>query len=148
MSFPSRYVEQINLPHFPDMTFAKNILSLRHKQGFGIEFDCFNALKNIPSKIMDNIKVDPSEDWKRARADFKPSQNVVNPYNWTFTTAYKGHLISSFADKSLIVEPTSEKINVDKLKVKDDILFFDDVHLFEDELADNGIARCTVKIVS
>ncbi|CAG0898194.1 unnamed protein product [Darwinula stevensoni] len=42
--------------------------------------------------------------------------------------------------------PTSEKIDMEKLKLKEPILFYDEIHLYEDELADNGCALCTVKI--
>lgn len=45
------------------------------------------------------------------------------------------------------VEETSERIDVNKLKQKEKILFYHDITLFEDELHDNGIAVCSVKIV-
>jgi hypothetical protein len=37
---------------------------------------------------------------------------------------------------------------MEKLKKKEDILFYDEIDLFEDELADNGTAILNVKIVS
>ena len=37
---------------------------------------------------------------------------------------------------------------MEKLKVKEKIHFYEDVVLFEDELADNGVSRLNVKIVS
>lgn len=43
---------------------------------------------------------------------------------------------------------TDERINVEKLKQKEKILFYQDFTLYEDELHDNGIASCSVKIVS
>lgn len=46
------------------------------------------------------------------------------------------------------ISPTSERVNIDKLKVKEKILFYEEVMLFEDELADNGTAQLSVKIVS
>lgn len=46
------------------------------------------------------------------------------------------------------MSPTSERVNIDKLKVKEKILFYEEVMLFEDELADNGTAQLSVKIVS
>ena len=43
---------------------------------------------------------------------------------------------------------TDENIDYTKLKEHERIFFFDDVVLFEDELADNGTAVSRVKIVS
>lgn len=65
----------------------------------------------------------------------------VKPFDWTFTTDYKG-TISGFEE----VE-TDEKIDLDKLKRKDKILFYVDLTLFEDELHDNGIAVSSIKMV-
>jgi len=39
-----------------------------------------------------------------------------------------------------------EKIDTERLKKNDAILFFDEVHLFEDELDDNGVSIMTAKI--
>lgn len=47
-----------------------------------------------------------------------------------------------------ILEETTQRINMDKLKQREQILFYNDMTLFEDELHDNGIASCSVKIVS
>ena len=44
------------------------------------------------------------------------------------------------------VQPTDLKIDYDKLKVQEKILFFDEVVLYEDELDDNGCAKLSVKL--
>ena len=36
---------------------------------------------------------------------------------------------------------------MEKLKIKEKIYFYDDVVLYEDELADNGVAKLNVKMV-
>ena len=46
------------------------------------------------------------------------------------------------------MEETSEGIDYSRLKEQERIYFYDDVILFEDELADNGTAMLSVKIVS
>ena len=46
------------------------------------------------------------------------------------------------------VVPTTEKIDVEKLKVREKIHFYADILLFEDELSDNGCSMLRVKIVS
>lgn len=48
---------------------------------------------------------------------------------------------------SLQATATSERIDLEKLKVREKIMFYDDVLLFEDELSDNGSSILSVKIV-
>ena len=43
---------------------------------------------------------------------------------------------------------TGDRINYEQLKQQEKIYFYDEVILFEDELADNGTAVLSVKIVS
>lgn len=66
----------------------------------------------------------------------------IKPFDWTFTTDYMGTM------SGIEVEDTEERIDVEKLKRKDKILFYVDLTLFEDELHDNGIASLSVKMVS
>jgi len=42
--------------------------------------------------------------------------------------------------------PTDERIDLEQLKVKEKIFFYEDLILYEDELADNGIAKLNVKL--
>jgi type 2A phosphatase activator TIP41 len=44
------------------------------------------------------------------------------------------------------IEETDDKIELEKLKEHEKIFFYDDVTLFEDELADNGCAVMNVKV--
>lgn len=43
---------------------------------------------------------------------------------------------------------TAERIDMEKLKAREQIMFFDEVLLFEDELHDHGVSMISVKIVS
>jgi len=45
------------------------------------------------------------------------------------------------------VEASDERIDVDRLKVRDQISFYSDIMLFEDELHDSGCSVLSVKIV-
>lgn len=69
-------------------------------------------------------------------------EEKIKPFDWTFTTDYTG-TISGFD-----VNETNERIDVDKLRQRDKIMFYHELTLFEDELHDNGIAANSVKIVS
>ncbi|KAF1786630.1 TIP41-like protein [Phytophthora cactorum] len=69
-------------------------------------------------------------------------------YDWTYSTDYKGSLQRLIKSKELPVtftkredpqvETTSERINFEKLKEREPILWFEDVALYEDELHDHG----------
>ncbi|KAM4682634.1 TIP41-like protein isoform 3-T4 [Amazona ochrocephala] len=72
------------------------------------------------------------------------TKEVVKPYDWTYTTDYKGTLLGDTA--ALKVVPTTEHINTEKLKAREQIMFFEEVLLFEDELHDHGVSSLSVKI--
>lgn len=162
------------LPHIhnmPDMLFYNNVLRLQHYTGLGIEFNAMDALKMVED-IKDPLQVAVAGGWQSARADFPFARKIVKPFDWTFTTSYKGTLLSgsrkdlplktqskpgegsssecdsqtSSADVSLNVESTEDRIDVNKLKVREEILFYDDITLYEDELADHGTAQYSVKV--
>ena len=67
---------------------------------------------------------------------------VVKPFDWSYSTDYKGTLRSSFPS----FETTTTPIPIELLKRPDPILFFDEVILYEDEMADNGITMYSCKI--
>ena len=46
------------------------------------------------------------------------------------------------------VEPTDERIDIDRLKVHEKIGFYCDLMLYEDELHDSGCSMLSVKIVN
>ena len=48
----------------------------------------------------------------------------------------------------LQVVPSEERIDIEKLKVREKIQFYEDILLFEDELSDNGTSILRAKIVS
>ncbi|GFY37804.1 TIP41-like protein [Trichonephila inaurata madagascariensis] len=137
------FEKELKLPQLPEMTFASNCVRLEHDKGFGIEFNALDALKFVDSKN-DVMKVAIAEAWQESRLDDSKIKDVVKPFDWTYGTHYKGTL---FGNKEVYkITPTEERIDVEKLKVKSKILFYEDIILFEDELADNGTAQCSVKI--
>lgn len=138
-----RYDRILTLPSLPEMVFADNLLRLQHDKGFGIEFNALEALRLVDDKH-DLMKVAVSQAWKEARADSEHIKDVVKPFDWTYTTSYKGTRLG--AGKLMEATPTTEKIDLEKLKQREKILFYDDVQLYEDELADNGCSSCSVKI--
>lgn len=130
----------LELPHMPDMVFPSNILTLKHQNGATIQFNALDALKTVSNGKI-NVQLACAEAWKDSRSESREYlEEKVKPFDWTFTTTYMG-TISNFE-----IQETNERIDVDKLKRRDKILFYHDLTLFEDELHDNGIAVCSVKI--
>jgi len=74
-------------------------------------------------------------------------KEIHHDFNWTFTTDYQGTLKRKDGMEPKVVS-CEEKLNLQKLMVKEQILFFDEIPMFEDELHDNGISNLTIKIVS
>lgn len=133
------------------MTFANNLLRIVHKDGFGLEFKAINALKEVKDRCLGDV-VSVSEDWLKARENCEYARQVKNNFDWTYTTFYCGHLLPKAEegneDKRIKIESTNESIDLDKLRVQEEILFYHEIDLFEDELADNGVAKLNLKIVS
>lgn len=75
-------------------------------------------------------------------------KEVVKPFDWSYSTDFKGstnHGSNTFG----AWQPTdsvANPIRTDLLSRPEPILFYDDVMLYEDELADNGIAVMSCKI--
>lgn len=131
----------LEMPHMPDMVFPNNILTLRHENGALLQFDALDALKRVSNGKID-VQLACAEAWKESRLESNSEylEEKIKPFDWTFTTDYMGTMTN------FDVEETSERIDVDKLKQREKILFYHDLTLFEDELHDNGIAACSVKI--
>jgi len=143
------YEETLGLPALPDMTFSNNSLTIRHKDsGLVIKFNAFEALAGV-DKRRDPLQVADASDWQRSRSDFPFSRLCKKPFDWTFTTRFKG-LINIEKDDGSIgdvnVEPTQERIDMELLQRREEILFYDEIELFEDELGDCGVSKLSVKV--
>ncbi|XP_051551653.1 TIP41-like protein isoform X2 [Myxocyprinus asiaticus] len=138
-----RLAEEMHMPALPEMLFGDNVLRIKHTDGFGIEFNAIDALKRV-NNMQDSVKVACAQEWQESRADSDHSKDVVKRYDWTYTTDYRGTLLGE--DTQMKVMPTTERIDMEKLKAREQIQFFEDVLLFEDELHDHGVSMIGVKI--
>lgn len=138
-----RLAEEMNMPSLPEMLFGDNVLRIQHTDGYGIEFNAIDALKRV-NNMEDAVKVACAQEWLESRADSEHSKEVVRPYDWTYTTDYRGTLIGE--GMQIKVTKTAERIDMEKLKAREQIMFFDEVLLFEDELHDHGVSMISVKI--
>ncbi|XP_025098290.1 TIP41-like protein isoform X2 [Pomacea canaliculata] len=141
-----KFEAELELPQIPEMIFANNTLRLSHQSGFVLHFNALDALRRVDAHN-DHLKVAASKTWQEARAECEHIKKVIKPYDWTFTTDYKGTLDIQPGCEMKVSE-TTERIDIEKLKRRENIGFYSDVVLFEDELSDNGCSILSVKIIS
>nr|XP_033510201.1 TIP41-like protein isoform X2 [Nicotiana tomentosiformis] len=150
-----QWEEELQTSHLPEMVFGDNSLVLKHvNTGTEIHFNAFDALVGWKREALPPVEVPAAEKWKFRS---KPLQKVVLDYDYTFTTPYSGSEtfdtnaervrgLSNESSCSLQWEDCTEKIDLVALASKEPILFYDEIILYEDELADNGISLLTVKV--
>merc|ERR1719348_608258 len=123
------------------MLFSLNTLRLSHAtSGVALHFSPLEALRKV-NNHEELIHVSSAAAWKASRQDCPHLNQVVHPYDWTFTTDYAGTCSGPWK-----IEETELRINYEKLKVQEKILFFDEVVLYEDELDDNGCTKLSIKL--
>ncbi|KAJ5621206.1 TIP41-like protein [Penicillium herquei] len=128
----------------PEMIFGDNYVMIEHeKSGWGINFNAFDALDKVDKTGQSMLQVAYSKEWQSSREKTHEGiKEVVKPFDWSYSTDYKGTLSPSAKP----FENTDKPIPIQLLMRPDPILFFDEVVLYEDELADNGIAMLSCKI--
>lgn len=149
--------QKLQTSHLPEMVFGDSSLVLKHMEtGIKIYFNAFDALAGWKKEALPPVEVPAAAQWKFRS---KPFQQVILDYDYTFTTPYSGSEIieinaekhggeekTSAENNGLCWEDSNEKIDLVSLSLKEPILFYDEVILYEDELADNGISLLTVKV--
>lgn len=151
-----QWEQKLETNHLPEMAFGESSLVLKHAEsGTKIHFNAFDALSGWKQEGLPPVEVPAAAQWKFRS---KPFEQVILDYDYTFTTPYCGsETIELDTDKhgsgnildgssSLHWEDCNEKIDVVALASKEPILFYDEVVLYEDELADNGVSLLTVKV--
>ncbi|SMN20849.1 similar to Saccharomyces cerevisiae YPR040W TIP41 Protein that interacts physically and genetically with Tap42p, which regulates protein phosphatase 2A [Maudiozyma saulgeensis] len=144
----------------PEMIFGNNfirIMNTEHK--WGIEFNTLDALKMV-SLSDSGIRVAHSKVWLDSKLqqqqqdimgdsssiDMENSLKIVKNYDWTYSTEYEGTVVGDNKDTYSFKVDNNLKLPIDKLSKQDKILYFDEMVLFEDELADCGVSMLNVKI--
>lgn len=135
-----KYTNEIDLAHLPEIIFANNKLEIKSKNGNYINFNTFDAIKMIDNSKYPDFKVSISEAWVSTRKQFQNLKPSSKPFDWSYTTFYKGTL-----SENVSVIETTEEIDVEKLKRRDPILEYDSFLLYEDELHDNGLSKLEIK---
>lgn len=134
--------ESLGIP-IPEMIFGDNLVSITHiPSGWSISFNAYDALDAVDKTGEKMLQVSYARDWSASREKTSAGiKEVVKPFDWSYSTEYRGTLSGGKA-----FAPTDHQIPVELLKRRDPILFFDDVHLYESEMDDNGISVLSVKV--
>ncbi|KAH9086064.1 hypothetical protein Ae201684P_005760 [Aphanomyces euteiches] len=133
----------------PEMVFGKNQLLVMHKpSGFCLSFIAAEALACCHFKAGDDkeqLQVSMARDQPSTKGD--DVKKLAISYDWTYTSDYKGTLarvngdgVANVEKNTVHVEATQERIDYEKLKVREEILWMDEVNLYEDELHDHGVS--------
>lgn len=129
------------------------MIMFHRPSGVCISFSAVEALKathfSVQDRPAEQLKVKLVKNSDAAVANVK---ELDIPFDWTFTTTYKGsigHFNSELkcTEKEIDWKDTDDCIDFVKLKEREPILWFDEVTLFEDELHDHGVSCMTVKTV-
>ncbi|KAL8704618.1 MAG: hypothetical protein Q9201_002204 [Fulgogasparrea decipioides] len=128
----------------PEMIFGDNIASIEHQMsGWTIEFNAFDALDRVDKTGASMLQVAHSKEWQSTREKkHEGITEVVKPFDWSYSTDYKG----TERSRSNLLQPSNKAIPLELLKRPDPIIFFDEVMLYEDEMADNGITLLSCKL--
>ncbi|KAM7185387.1 TIP41-like protein [Rhypophila sp. PSN 637] len=141
----------------PEMIFGDNLASITHlPTGWTISFTAEPALDQVDKTGSNMLRVAYAKEWSSSREKTSAGiSEVVKPYDWSYTTAYKGteSVIppTTNQDSPKILEPTLQpspsgaQIPLPLLQRRDPILFAQEVVLYESELDDNGISILSVK---
>lgn len=141
--------KEIGIP-IPEMIFGDNLVAIEHvKSGWTIGFNARDALDRVSKTEEGMLQVAIADAWKKDREHNDDIKQVVKPFDWSYSTDYRGttHPGSSTGEWQPS-DSSRHPVRADLLSKPDPILFFDSVDLYEDELADNGIGLLSIKLRS
>jgi type 2A phosphatase activator TIP41 len=81
----------------PEMIFGNNSVEIKHQAtGWGIRFTALDALDLVDKTGESMLKVAYSEAWQKMRQQVHEDiKEIVKPFDWTYTTPYKGTVLDS-----------------------------------------------------
>ncbi|KAJ4391130.1 Tap42 interacting protein [Gnomoniopsis smithogilvyi] len=133
----------------PEMIFGDNLVAIGHApSGWTIEFTAEAALDAVDKTGANMLQVAYAGEWSssREKSSAHDIQQVVKPYDWSYSTTYKGTETAGTEGEKKLAGTGEKQIPLELLKRRDPILFFDEVVLFESELDDNGVSIYSVKV--
>mmetsp|Transcript_5355 Transcript_5355/g.21204 ORF Transcript_5355/g.21204 Transcript_5355/m.21204 type:complete len:314 (-) Transcript_5355:25-966(-) len=146
----------------PEILFGSNALHLLLEDGtFELRISCKGALcqwARVAATAEDVPEVAAAAAWKDGSAASPASSGEDKSdgiarihFDWTYYSEYAGEMRGSeevaFGPVFPRLVPVEmSHIDMDLLRARDAMLFFDDITLFEDELHDNGYCRSSAKV--
>lgn len=142
-------------PLLPEMVFCRSGVVVQHEEsGLRLELAAADALQEWDHARSAGVQVPAARTWSKRLPAGAPAAgeaqglmygSVAAPesFDWTFTTLYGG----SLGPRGVAVPaPEGTALDVARLQRRDPIRLLDELTLFEDELADNGVAALTVRL--
>ncbi|KAI1458324.1 TIP41-domain-containing protein [Annulohypoxylon moriforme] len=85
----------------PEMIFGDNVVSIRHiPTGWFIEFNAYDALDAVDKTDRNMLQVAYAKSWSASREQTSAGiKDVVKPYDWSYSTTYKGTVIPGATSK-------------------------------------------------
>ncbi len=134
----------------PEMVFGQNQFIAHHApSGLVIQFNVLDALKGttfeFQRKEPKQLKVKLNNKSSCHTAEVEDVKELELPFDWTYSSSYSG----SMAMENVPISSSTESdvgIDYEKLQVREPILWFQELDLFEDELHDHGLSRFSIKV--
>mmetsp|Transcript_13902 Transcript_13902/g.21039 ORF Transcript_13902/g.21039 Transcript_13902/m.21039 type:complete len:331 (+) Transcript_13902:44-1036(+) len=145
------YEKKLETTSLPEMLFDSYIkltykdLEIKFDAMGALENALLNKLKNYEGGAVESVKVSCSWDSSdivedRILGKKTKIEERHDNMEWTFNSIYEGDYSKSD------VQTKDEEIDYELLKKPEEIEFFDDIILYEDELHDHGTCESRVKI--
>ncbi|KAI1413713.1 TIP41-domain-containing protein [Hypoxylon sp. FL1857] len=86
----------------PEMIFGDNIVAIEHRPtGWKIEFNAYGALDAVDKTDKNMLQVAYAKSWSASREQTSAGiKDVVKPYDWSYSTTYKGTVSTSPSSSS------------------------------------------------
>lgn len=155
-----QYEADLGLP-MPEMLFGQNFVRIVHAGGAELVFTAKDALRGVDLDVRGKphaLKVAHTQKWRESKIKHKEQapieagqidydvDRVHKPFDWTYSTDYKGTM-HGFEQAYISSDPEDSRgIPYDELQKREPLSFFDSVLLYEDELGDCGLCSYSVKI--
>lgn len=118
------------------MIFGDNFAQITHiPSGWTLNFNVRDALDRVSKTEEGMLQVAVAEEWKKERSHQEEVKQIVKPFDWSYTTDYRGTTVGK--DGKEVLEGwrrssgEEDPIRTDLLSRQDPIEFFDEVDLME-----------------
>ncbi|KAK8055451.1 hypothetical protein PG993_000678 [Apiospora rasikravindrae] len=108
----SRMEARLGIP-VPEMIFGDNVVSICHEPtGWRIEFNAYDALDAVDKTDKNMLQVAYAKSWSASREQTSAGiKEVVKPYDWSYSTTYRGTTTPSTSTSPSSSTPPSSDHN-------------------------------------